>query len=414
MGYTYSVYFRNEKAPRRYMREGYSPLHARSLWLFDQLKTKHHRCWVDNLYMSARFAKAAFSHGNKVLVAGVTRAKGHGIPKCVLQEAVEKQKDLTTTRGTIKAAVLEGDPGCPELVSVSVYDNKPVHFISMICDSIKWVEKTRKVWNNNTRKMEEIKYLRVNINDDYNNKMNAVDIADQLRNHYRPDHWMRQRKWWWSIFLWGLGVLLTNSYLVYCRVMDKSGVKKSQRLTHYEFLHSVAVAWIDREEVDPRQLWRLCLRKRKEMAKALAAAAATTTSPTRPEKRLRSDTNAATASPSPKKSPTHLKAPRINASSLDPNTGALRGHLSKFVSFHCPLESTSKHPSCALHRFILGRKIGSCSQTRGKIVPCSSCKVNLCVPCFKIFHEVEDIVSRKEELAATMEKTTAIADKDED
>ncbi len=27
--------------------------------------------------------------------------------------------------------------------------------------------------------------------------MNGADIADQLRNHYRIDRWMRKRKWWW-------------------------------------------------------------------------------------------------------------------------------------------------------------------------------------------------------------------------
>ena len=39
-------------------------------------------------------------------------------------------------------------------------------------------------------------YLRLNIIDLYNFYMGFVDLADQLRNVYRPDHFSRKRKWW--------------------------------------------------------------------------------------------------------------------------------------------------------------------------------------------------------------------------
>jgi len=32
------------------------------------------------------------------------------------------------------------------------------------------------------------------IDEAYNKNMNGVDIVDQLRNQYRPDHWLRNRK----------------------------------------------------------------------------------------------------------------------------------------------------------------------------------------------------------------------------
>ena len=38
--------------------------------------------------------------------------------------------------------------------------------------------------------MEILKFLQLNINDDYNNDMGGFDIADQLRNYYRFDDWM--------------------------------------------------------------------------------------------------------------------------------------------------------------------------------------------------------------------------------
>ena len=394
-GFTYTVYFRNEPSPNKYTRQGYSPLHARCLWIFDQLTQKHHRVWVDNLYMSARFAKGCYVHDKSVLVAGVSRIKDRGIPKCVLQEPVKKQQ-LATTRGTMKAAVLEGDSNCPELVAVSIYDNKPVHFLTMSCDSIAWVEKKRNVWNPIARKMDEVKYLRVNINNDYNYKMNNVDIADQLRNNYKMDRWLRQKKWWWSIYLWGQGVLLTNAYLVYCRT-----VPKNLRLTHYQFLLSVATAWIDKNETDIRHVRRI---REKKCPKRSPDGATTTPQQQRPRPEPLHNTrttSTSTESSTPLTSP--MKAPMVNKNALDPTSGVLKQRLDHFGKFHCPIPSESKKPSCALHRFLLGRDAGTCSQTRGKIVTCEECHVNLCIPCFRTFHTVKDIVGEKENLARQLE-----------
>ena len=69
-------------------------------------------------------------------------------------------------RGTVKAAVLMGDPACPSLVATSVYVAKPVHFLSMSCKSIKWMLKTREVYCVDTHKFDSIKFLRLNVNDD--------------------------------------------------------------------------------------------------------------------------------------------------------------------------------------------------------------------------------------------------------
>ena len=115
------------------------------MWLFDQLSDTHHRVWVDNLYMTARFAKQSFNSKNKILLSGVVRGEKGGIPVLVIQEA-EKRKDEFSVRGTTKAAVLEGDDNCPGLlVAISVYDNRPVHFLSMAAESLKWIEKERNV-----------------------------------------------------------------------------------------------------------------------------------------------------------------------------------------------------------------------------------------------------------------------------
>jgi hypothetical protein len=61
-----------------------------------------------------------------------------------------------SVRGTVKAAVLLGDPHCPALLATSVYDTKPVHFLSTVCENIKWMVKERQVFNVDTRRLETI------------------------------------------------------------------------------------------------------------------------------------------------------------------------------------------------------------------------------------------------------------------
>ena len=198
-GYCYQIYMRNDPAPAHYLAQGLLPLLARTMALFDALRDAHHQVGMDNLYNSAKFCRAAFHHKNKVLCHGVTRRWGRGIPACVLQEEVKNRKEQLKVRGTVKAAILVGDPGCPNLIASSVYDTKPVHYLSMISNSIKWVVKEKKVFNVDTNQVEKLEFLRLNQINDYNNGMGDVDLADQLRGVYRIDRFVRNRKWWWSM-----------------------------------------------------------------------------------------------------------------------------------------------------------------------------------------------------------------------
>ena len=97
-------------------------------------------------------------------------------------------------RRTTKAAKLVDYPVCPDFLSASVYDTKPVHLHSTTATSIYWTEKKRKVWSAIHQEMQMVSFIRLNLIDDCNNNMNSVDISDQLRNQYRPDHWLRIRK----------------------------------------------------------------------------------------------------------------------------------------------------------------------------------------------------------------------------
>jgi hypothetical protein len=216
--------------------------------LFDTVKDKYHHCGMDNLYNSVAFCKAAFKHPNKVLLHGVTRKGGRGIPSCILQDEVTNKKKQMAVRGTVKAAVLQGDPDCPDLVASSGYDTKPVHFLSMTCDSVKWIVKEKAVFNKDTGKTEIMRFLRLNYINDYNYGMGHVDVSDQLRNSYRFDHWLRNTKWWWSIFFWALGVNLVNAYVVYTTFLKEQGVSEKNILTHYNFRKAVALSWINPDE----------------------------------------------------------------------------------------------------------------------------------------------------------------------
>jgi hypothetical protein len=111
--------------------------------MFDQLPCKNVIVGLDNLYISARFCREALIGKNKVMVHGICRKEGRGIPPCVLQKEV-KRAEQAAVRGKTKAAVLEGDPDCTDLVAFSVYDTKPVHFLCTACTTLQWKEITKK------------------------------------------------------------------------------------------------------------------------------------------------------------------------------------------------------------------------------------------------------------------------------
>jgi hypothetical protein len=146
-GYTYSFYFRSMPAPKKFIQKKFSPTYARILFLFDQLKEGNHICGLDNLYNSTKFARDAFVGKNCKMVHGMTCKSGRGLPSCVLQEELKNAKEAEKVRGLTKAAVLEGDAECPNLVAFSVYDTKLVHFLSMSCSELKWIEKVKLVFN---------------------------------------------------------------------------------------------------------------------------------------------------------------------------------------------------------------------------------------------------------------------------
>ena len=102
---------------------------------------------MDNLYTIIKFAKACLNHPKKVLIHGVITEGIHGFPNCVNQEeqkTINRQEEQSDKK---KAAILVGNSTFPNMICTSVYNTKPVHFVSMSCENIGWVVKERKVWS---------------------------------------------------------------------------------------------------------------------------------------------------------------------------------------------------------------------------------------------------------------------------
>ena len=386
-GYCYQIYMRNDPAPKKYLKQGLSPLHSRTMALFDSLKDDYHHVGMDNLYNSAAFCRAGYNHKRKVLCHGVTRKAGRGIPESVLQQEVLNPTAQREVRGTVKAAVLKGDPDCPNLVASSVYDSKPVHYLSMVSDSIQWVIKEKKVFNVDTDEVEAMQFLRLNQIDKYNNGMGDVDVADQLRGVYRLDRNIRNRKWWWSLLFWSMGVLLTNAYKFYLRMCEEEGVVPLYK-EHYEFRKAIAEYWLNPERVEER---------------VAAQAEADAVEAAKQGAKLQQFDSPESMISSLKYSPTCYPVSGGGSKRGSPvtdktlgETGALSCRLNRSL-LHMAQPSPQDRPRCALHWW--GDK-----RTQSQIAHCRACNVNLCLDCFAVFHLEPTLAGLQEKLEEILNK----------
>lgn len=131
---------------------------------------------------------------NCIMVHGITCKSGCSLPPCILQEKLKNQKETEKVRGFTKEAVLDGDAWCPNLIAFSVYNTKPMQFLSISCTELKWIEEVKIVFAEKGRKC--VRFLGCNINGDFNNGMNRVDIANQPQGDYHIDCCMHKQKWW--------------------------------------------------------------------------------------------------------------------------------------------------------------------------------------------------------------------------
>ena len=84
------------------------------------------------------------------------------------------------------------------------------------------------------------------------------------------------------------------------------------------------------------------------------------------------------------------RAPKVSKSSLHPETGSLKKRLDPSLE-HLPHAVPGKHTNaiCQLHRFAarqIGRGTNIPDGARASVMQCFTCGVNLCLPCFFLFH----------------------------
>ena len=401
-GYTYAFYFRHQKASDGFITNTMcSPLHGRVIGLISQLPDKNYTLCMDNLYMSAKFARLCLMMPQKVMIHGVTRPSMRGVPAVVKQVEVTSKVQLAKVRNTVKVAVLKGDSVCNNLVCVSLYDSKPIYLLSNACTEVKWVKKIRKVYSTKYQKYVMISFNRLNVVDFYNKNMGNVDIADQLRNTYRCDgQWHRNRKWWWAIWWWGFQTLLTNSYIVYVRYHKMHD--STNFVTHYEYIKIIALAWIDQEEYWPepkKQKRHLSEVPDEELiikeARQTRARRGGRTSPMSETSEEGTQKRTRLLRATPTKGPKRHNA-SVTDISLHPSKGSLMCRLATNCQ-HIPVKSRSNRPRCQLHRWARGRdRVAVMNQ----IIGCSICCVDLCVPCFGVFHKEANLIDMKDTIAA--------------
>ena len=373
-GYTYTFQFRHQEASKKIMKDfSCSPLNARVLAGIAQLPDKYYTLGMDNLFNSAKLCRAAYSMPQKVMVHGVTRPTLRGIPPIVKQNEVTKKSELESVRHTVKAAKVCGDEVCNNLLAISVYDTKPVYFLTNVAESIEWIKKSRKCFDPTKNETIDLPFHRLNIIDFYNYNMGNVDLADQLRNHYRYDSaWHRNRKWWWAIWWWGFQVLLTNSYVVYLKFHKLHDSRNT--VSHYNYIKQIALAWINQELYWPKRE----VKKRKKEYEGTG---------TRSRRRMEVESLASSSS---------MKCTKIDDKSLHPARGKLALRLTTTVQ-HFPETPKAKKPKCQLHRWARGRDEGR--NVMAGVITCSVCNVNLCIPCYNIFHKEANLTDKRKEIA---------------
>ena len=91
-----------------------------------------------------------------------------------------------------------------------------------------------------------------------------------------------------------------------------------------------------------------------------------------------------------------VRCNRVNDASLDPAKGKLRcrlvfGGTEQLKHNH---KKSGDNSLCALHRWRYGRENEN-SKVKKDVMLCEDCLVNLCVPCWSLFHSISSVKQLK-------------------
>ena len=91
------------------------------------------------------------------------------------------------------------------------------------------------------------------------------------------------------------------------------------------------------------------------------------------------------------------RAPKVSCNSLHPTDGALKCRLDSTLDHiprSCPRKSNKSENICQLHRYANKKVTGEDNLppgSRGGVMYCATCRVNLCLPCYYLFHKSDSV-----------------------
>lgn len=154
-------------------------------------------------------------------------------------------------------------------------------------------------------------------------------------------------------------------------------------MSHYEFLKSVSLAWLDPE----------VYRKKLDPGPTRGRGVLNDDSSTTESERSSSTSTVAASTRSARAAASRQASKQIctrfTDASLDPRKGSLRCRLVTELGHHPEPRVDKPETNCQLHRYIMKKKC------RAKLMFCSTCNCILCLECWKKFHQVEDLKALK-------------------
>ena len=187
--------------------------------------------------------------------------------------------------------------------------------------------------------------------------------------------------------MWGLGVQITNAYVMYKALNMHADRNKKDLISHHDFRKRIALYWINPEECS------------NDTCNGTKRSLFSTSSNSRRRRKTQSD-NATSASSMSKISTGVIQMKKSRACTVS-DTSLLHSSSLSRTRMNRSLDHIGNigKPSarCALHRW-LGY------ETEKDVHYCTSCNVNLCVPCNQNFHTVPDIIKMRATLTKRYKK----------
>ena len=226
-GFSYAWIWRHHDPPE--IRDDAGPVNNRLIALSNFLPAGTN-LFMDNFYISGKCATMMYNgtplpDGTKtprIHIAGVCRSDKRGLPKMVKQTKLSSEKAIAKVKGTV---LVSSHKTVKPLVAVSLYDSKPVYFLSTVDAAITYVHMRRGTWDNESKSLMIEEFKRLKIVWAYNAYMGYVDVADQLRLGYEFAKHLRQKKWWWPIWRMQMGMAMTNMWCLYRSKEEQTKVR---------------------------------------------------------------------------------------------------------------------------------------------------------------------------------------------